>query len=150
MSRYTNEKMMEINADEFWYTKVMPAIHTHRIKHGRKTSNIGIPVVYKNPLMPGFYVLDMYMYSQKQRKGKRFYHRNSLGEVVLPRMYRYTIDEQTFKQFFCTETLGKNYNDIIKKAIKIAKGIKMFDYVNGDLDKAPTRNDVAKIAKEMM
>lgn len=148
MEQYTNKNMMRIKSnDEFWNEKVMPSIHKHRITHGRKTSNIGLPVVYRNPLNPKLYILDMYMYNKRQKKGKKFYHRNSLGEVVLPRMYRYIIDEETFKLFFCTETLGKNYNDVIKKAISIAKGVKVFDYMN-DLDKAPTRRDVAKIAKE--
>lgn len=146
---YTNEKMMEINADEFWYTKVMPRIHRHRICHGRKTSNLGMPIAYKHPTIAGIYILDMYMYNKKSIKGKRYYHKNSLGEVVLPRMYRYLIDEETYKMFFCTETLGKNYNDIIKKAIKIAPGKKIFDYMN-NLDNAPTRKDVSKIAQKIL
>ena len=148
MNRYTNQKLIEIEMeDDLWINKIMPAVHKHRITHGRRVSNLGLPVVYKHPIIPRLYILDFYMYNKKQKKGKKFYQRNSLGEIVLPRMYRYLIDEQTMQKLFCTETLGKNYNDIIKKASKIAQGVKIFDYTK-ELDKAPTKKDVMKIARE--
>jgi hypothetical protein len=147
MNRYTNEKLMQIETNDIWVNKIMPAIHKHRITHGRRVSNLGIPIVYPHPMITELYVLDYYMYNKRQKKGKKFYQRNSLGEIVLPRMYRYIIDKETVEQLFCTETLGKNYNDIIKKANNIAKGVKIFDYTK-ELDKAPTKKDVMKIARE--
>lgn len=146
---YTNKRIMEIEADDFWYSKVMPKIHRHRICHGRKTSNLGLPIIYKHPSIAQIYVLDMYMYNKRQKNGKKYYHKNSSKEVVLPRMYRYLIDEETYKMFLCTESLGKNYNDVIKKAIKIAPGKKVFDYMD-NLDNAPTRKDISKIAQKLM
>lgn len=145
MKRYTNENMMQLDSDEFWNKKVMPQINRHRITHCRKVSKLGIPIVYKNK---DKYILDMYMYNHKSIKGKKYYRKNSMGEIVLPKMYRYFIDEETAKNFYCTESLGKKYNDAVKKAIQIAPGIK-FDFMN-DLDTAPTEKKIAKIAMEMI
>lgn len=141
---YINKSLMVHEGNQSWYTKTMPRIHINRILNARVVSHLGYPIIFKNPLNPDTYHLDYYMYSQKQRKGKKYYHRNSLGEVVFPRMYRYVIDEETFFKLFCTETLGRNYNIVIKQAI--GDSIKMFDYMK-ELDKAPTRRDVAKIAR---
>ena len=143
MRTYTNEKMIEINSNNFWENKVMPKINRHRILHCRKVSKIGIPIVYKKQ---DDFVLDMYMYNHKSIKGKRHYHKNSKGEIVLPKVYRYYIDKETYSNFYCTESLGKKYNDAIKKVNTIKPGIKIADFMN-DLDKAPTEKQIAKLAK---
>ena len=146
MKRYTNEKMIVLKpTDEFWMNKVMPKINRHRILHCRKVSKIGISIVYKKF---DDYILDMFMYNHKSIKGKRHYRRNSSGEIVLPKLYRYYIDKKTAESFYCTESLGKKYNDAVKKAIQIHPGIK-FDFMN-DLDKAPTEKNIAKWAKMIM
>lgn len=146
MKQYTNQKLIEMNpVDEFWNNKVMDKINRHRILHCRKVSKLGIPLVYKKF---DDYVLDMFMYNKKSIKGKKYYHTNSKGEIVLPRIYRYYIDQKTAQNFYCTESLGKKYNDAVKKAIKIGPGIKI-DYMN-NLDKAPTEKQVAKWARILL
>lgn len=150
MRQYKNEKIIEIkvNEEEFWNTKVMNRINRHRILHCRKVSSLGIPIIYFDPIEQK-YVLDMYMYNKKSIKGKKYYHLNSLGQIVLPRMYRYTINKEIADNFFCTESIGKAYNDAIKKSIQIAPYEKKFDFMN-NLDKAPTERDIAKIARKVM
>lgn len=149
LGRFTNQKLMNVAAanEKIWNEAVMPAVHLNRITHGRKVSSVGTPVVYPFSAIPGLFILDMYFYNMKSKKGEKIPYRNDNGDIVFPTMYRYLIDYPALIALFSGESVGQNYNFAIKQALRIAPGEKIFDYKETP-DKAPTRRDVALIARK--
>lgn len=149
LGRFTNQALMNIVSEneKVWHNAIMPAIHLNRITHGRKVSSVGTPVVYRHPTTPGFFILDMYFYNMKSKKGEKIPYRNNNGDIVFPTMYRYVIDYAALIALFSGESVGQNYNFAIKQALRIAPGVKIFDYKETP-DKAPTRRDVALMARK--
>lgn len=141
--QFWNQNEMEIKLDEekdIKWRKAMPKRYINKIMKGIKVSTFHIPLPY--PYKDGNYILDTYMQGPKALK------KNSKGEQVYTRMYRYLVTKEIMEQYMQFDSLGQAYNFLVKQNEGVSKGIKMMDLTNPD--DAPTRKDLGKKYKTKM
>ena len=143
VKQFWNQREMEIELDDYKDVKWregMPRRYRNKIEKGIKVSSFHIPLAY--PYKDDLYILDEYMQGPKAIK------KNSKGEQVYTRMYRYIVTKEIMEQYMRFDSLGQAYNFLVKQNMGVSKGIKLMDLKNPD--DAPTRKDLGKKYKMEM